>query len=251
MDGLLHSLQELLPTLEECFRILERKLPAPVATRLGERTYPRYKEKTAEQAALQKSARYISGLHALVILLNHRHLQEDGTIKRTLDELGDDVWFLLTPPETQNDVAQRQRFLDSFYAEEFDPGVPTMESKRKRKRTSRREVRDYIHAHQPTLDTSGLRASQLLYQGYSGYVHADSPHLMEMWGWDLHRFELDGIKDNDLFESHVADEINYFVRGFYCVGLLALRVGETELFAALKKHGDQLADIAAKLSADP
>jgi hypothetical protein len=210
---------------------------------IGGRKYPRYKEKTADQAALQKIARYISGLHALVLLLKNRHLQEDGTLKRTLDELGEDIMFLLMRPATEDEHKLRQRYLESFYGEEFDPGVSPMDSKRKRKRVQRREIRDYIHARTAALDARGKRANEVVYQGYSGYVHADSPHLMEMWDWDTRRYELKGARDINLLESHLTDATNYFVRGFYNVAALASWLGETALVASLRDQGNHLSKL--------
>lgn len=247
LTTLLDHFESLLPVLEQAFRVLERRLPAPVLTLIGGRKYPRYKEKTADQAALQKVARYISGLYALVLLLKNRHLQEDGTLKRTLDELGEDIMFLLMQPATENEHKLRQRYLDGFYDEEFDPGVSPMDSKRKRKRVQRREIRDYIHARTAALDPRGKRANEVVYQGYSGYVHADSPHLMEMWDWDTRLYELKGARDINLLESHLADATNYFVRGFYSVAALASWLGETALFVSLRDQGDHLSDLAAKL----
>lgn len=246
MNALIDELQATLPALQSSFRVLEGKLPGPVPTSIGGRIYPRYREMTAGQAALQKMARYISGLRALIVLLLHRHLQEDGTLKRTLDELGDDIMFLVMQPHSGKDQALHQRFLEGFFAEEFDPGVHPMESKRKRKRLQRREVRDYINARIVGLDERGSRAAAVIYQGYSGYVHADSPRLMEMWDWHSRRYELDGIRDGDLFASHVADATNYFVRGFYSLAALASTMGEQALFTALKQKGDELAGIAAR-----
>lgn len=244
---LLDKLQNELPALEAAFRTLEGKIIPPVPTRIGSRIYPRYKEQSVEQAALQKMARYISGLHALVLLLRSRHLQEDGTLKRTLDELRDDVMFLLMQPQNKKDELLHQRFLEGFYAEEFDTGVPPMDSKRKRKRTLRREVRNYIHARTASLVGRGARAAEVVYQAYSGYVHADSPHLMEMWDWNSCRYELYGIKDKDLFSSHVEDAINYFARGFLSLAGLASVLEEAELFVKLKQRGDFLASVAARL----
>lgn len=246
MSALIDELQATLPILQSSFRVLEAKLPGPVPTSIDGRIYPRYREMTAGQAALQKMARYISGLRALIVLLLHRHLQEDGTLKRTLDELGDDIMFLLVQPQSEKERALHQRFLEGFFAEEFDPGVHPMESKRKRKRLQRREVRDYIHARTAASDGRGYRAAAVVYQGYSGYVHADSPHLMEMWDWHSLRYALDGIRDGDLFASHVADATNYFVRGFYSLAALASAMGEQALFTALKQKGDDLADLAAR-----
>jgi hypothetical protein len=83
----------LLPALKEAFRTLEKKVPPPAIMPLptpdGLQLFPRYQQRTAQAAALQKVARYISGLHAILVLLEHRLLQEDGTVKRILDELGE------------------------------------------------------------------------------------------------------------------------------------------------------------------
>lgn len=247
VENLLAELNSYIPVLEQAFRVLEQKLPGPVPTRLGPRIYPRYREKTAEHAALQKNARYISGLHAIIILLKHRHLQEEGALKRILDELHEDIMLLLIQPQNEKDRTLRERFLTSFYSETFEPGVSPMDSKRPPQGPTRKEVREYGHSFTGSLDAQGSRASQVIYQAYSGYVHSNSPHLMEMWDLDAKQYEFGGIKDKDLFRSHVEDAVNYFARGFFSLAGLASVLGENQLFTELKFKGDQLVALSNSL----
>jgi hypothetical protein len=65
---------------------------------------------------------------------------------------------------------------------------------------------------------------------------------MEMVSFTEFKFDLDGITDIDLFESHVADVVNYYVRGCLSVAALAGTLGELDMFRKFKDMGDQLAE---------
>jgi hypothetical protein len=175
----LEEFDRLLPLLQDAFRLLEAKLPPPMPRAVYGRIYPRYREQSVHQAALQKLARYLSGLKALTILLSHRLLQEDGVLKRTLDELGEDILFLVMMPETVEESALHQRYLTAFYQEEFDENVKPLDSTRTRDQIRRKKIRAYLERRQSTPVEKGKQAASLVYQSYSGYVHAASPHLME------------------------------------------------------------------------
>lgn len=232
----------LVPVLHSAFRTLEARIPAPVPTTVYGRVYPRYKERTAHQAAIQKLARYISGLRALLVLINNRQLQEEAVIKRTLDEIGEDILFLVFPTDSDEEEALKAKFLGAFYQEEYaEDATPSMDTMRDRYLPKRRKIREYLNRRQAGVD-QGQRASASIYQGYSGYVHSASPHLMEMVSFTAFKFDLDGITDIDLFESHVADLVNYFVRGCLSVAALAGTLGEPDMFRKFKDMGDQLAE---------
>jgi hypothetical protein len=238
----LEAYAALLPVLYAAFRTLEGKVPAPLPTTVYGRVYPRFRERSAHQAALQKLARYISGLKALLVLVNARLLQEEGAIKRTLDELGEDILFLVFPAENGEEAALKARFLEAFYQEEFAEDVPpTMDTMQDRYLPKRRKIREYINRRQTEIP-HGEKASAKIYQGYSGFVHSASPHLMEMVSFQDFKFSLDGISDLDLFESHVADVVNYFVRGLISVAALAGALGEPAMFRQLRDMGDHLAE---------
>ena len=54
----------------------------------------RYVEKTTEQAIVLKLVRYVSGLRACQLLLDHRFVQELGALQRVLTDIEEDVTFL-------------------------------------------------------------------------------------------------------------------------------------------------------------
>lgn len=238
----IEAFDQILPMLRNAFRLLENKLSPPVLRKVYDRIYPRHHEKSASYAALQKLARYLSGLRALQILLSYRMLQEDGVIKRTLDELQEDIIFLVMDPINPEESALRERFLTAFYQEEFDETVPPIDSTRTRDQIRRKKIRAYIERRQASAVPKGKQAASIVYQAYSGYVHAASPHIMEMCSFNSLRFSLDGSENVELFESHVRDAVNYFVQGFYVVAAMASKLGKPKLYQDFKSRGDQLSD---------
>lgn len=236
----LTTFEQALLILRTAFHHLEAKLPCPVLKNIYGHPHPRYREKSPQQAAMQTVARYISGLKTITILLKHRMLQEDGVIKRTLDELQEDILFLSIRPKSADDATLQKRFMDAFYQEEFDEGVKPIDSTKRRDQIPRRKIRSYIERHAGGDVDRAKQAGGLVYQAYSGYVHSASPHLMEMCSLSDFKFQLSGINDLDLFESHVRDGVNYFVRGFYSVAAVASILGEQSLYQNLKARGDSL-----------
>jgi len=83
-----------LAILETAFLRLESRVPKPCKVQVGGNWFFRYKEKSIEQAIIQKLARMISGLHSGLCLLQAGFVQELGVIQRTLDEFEEDVIFL-------------------------------------------------------------------------------------------------------------------------------------------------------------
>lgn len=94
--------------MENAFRRLEQQVPPPQARPWNDSFVLRYLEQTIEQALIQKLARVISGLRAVDLLLLHGHVQEQGVLHRTLDELNEDVFFLAAA--ITNDSATRLAF---------------------------------------------------------------------------------------------------------------------------------------------
>ena len=91
MDALyLQTLVHMEATLND----LAERVPPPKRVTILHSFAFRYKEKTIQQAIVQKLARIISGLYAARILLEAGFLQEQGAMQRMLDELIEDTIFL-------------------------------------------------------------------------------------------------------------------------------------------------------------
>jgi hypothetical protein len=207
--------------LGKTFRVLEKKVPLPVLVPYHGGLSPRYLEKTAQQAIIQKLARYLSGLTALRLLVQNGLTQEQGTLQRTLDEIGEDILFLTAKPTAADDQAMLQRYLDMFYMEEIEENVSPMISMRRRDQIPRSKIRKFISRQFPLFAGDGERAGSAMSQAYSGFIHASSPHLMELCNGPNKEFSLMGTRGVPLMISYIDDAWNYYIRGISICGLAA------------------------------
>jgi hypothetical protein len=226
--------------LSTAFRTIEAMVPPPEFKLVNGSPQLRYVQQSLQQAAVQKMARYMSGLNVLLLLLEHGYLQEQGVIQRTLDEIGDDIMFLLMPPVTDSEEALHSRFLKAFFEEEFDEGVATLHSTKRRDQVRRKDIRAYIHRRAPS--EHGKKASAIVYQTYSGFVHAASPMVMEMCGWLDRRFHIAGMPESNLLPGHVDDAWNYFIRGLQNAAMIAGVLGRMDLYTFLRAKADEQDD---------
>lgn len=190
----------------------------------------RHLEKTIEQAIVQKLARIVSTLNAAYLLMVHGFVQEQGILQRVLHEMHEDVIFLCYSKIFNEFTPLHQEFLDAFYEEEFDAETP-MESTQKRPMVPRKKIQAYIARKKGSgLDPStGLELARTITKAYSGYVHAASPHIMDMYGGHPPHFHLDGMLGTKRHEEHRQDLWNYFYRSILNFGLAAKAFGDQEL----------------------
>ncbi|NQV47437.1 MAG: hypothetical protein HQ504_06595 [Rhodospirillaceae bacterium] len=57
-----------------------------------------------------------------------------------------------------------------------------------------------------------VEVSRTINKAYSGFIHAASPHIMDMYGGDPPKFHLFGMLGSPLIEEYAADLWNYFYR---------------------------------------
>jgi hypothetical protein len=72
------------------------------------------------------------------------YVQEVGGIQRTLDEFGEDILFLSAALTNDSVTPLDQRYLDSFYEEEFDAITGKQLHRRKRDMVPREKIVAYI-----------------------------------------------------------------------------------------------------------
>ena len=239
-------LKEALEQLTRAFSQIEATIPSPRWTRApGYLTY-RYADKSLKSAIVQKLARIISGLSASTILLEHGFVQELGVLQRTLDEIGEDIFFLCLPLMSGESMSPRHReYLDAFYEEEFNQAVDPLRSPQRRRMVPRRKIRSYNAAAKSKiypLNTSDLieldRTVHKAYSGYvhAGYVHAASPQIMDMYGGSPPHFHLHGMLGTSRIDESQRDLCcHYFYRGGAQVVLVARCFGLGALAEELRK----------------
>ena len=190
----------------------------------------RHLEKTIYQAIVQKLARMVSTLDAARILLNHGFVQEQASLQRLLDEIQEDVLFLALGV-IHGQTPLHRAFLDAFFQEEFDANT-AIESTQKRAMISRKKLHSYLArtVEAPMDPTQGAELFRTLSKAYSGYVHAASPQIMDMYCGTPPRFHMRGMKGTRIYEAYSENLWSYFYRGTSAVAFAAKAFGDDALF---------------------
>ena len=207
----------------------------------------RYVEKTIHQALVQKLARLVSGLHAAHLLWNTGFVQEQASLQRILDEIDEDISFLSFSVINNDSTETHKTYLDAFFQEEFDPNDLVVSSK-ERPMVSRKKIRAYIDrmASGPKGSSKHLDAARTVSKTFSGYVHAASPQIMDMYGGNPPRFHVRGMLGTERHLEHSADLWNYFYRGILAFGIAAKSFGDEEMFKSIQEFSDKFAKETGK-----
>lgn len=207
----------------------------------------RYGEKSVEQAIVQKLARIVSTLNAAYLLMVHGLVQEQATLQRVLHEMHEDVIFLCYSRIFSDFTPLHQEFLDAFYEEEFDAET-AMDSTQKRPMVSRKKIQAYVARKEGAeLDPStGVQLARTITKAYSGYVHAASPHIMDMFGGSPPHFHVTGMLGTQRHAEHRQDLWNYFYRSILNFGLAAKAFYDQELFDQIYAFAVKFEEAAGK-----
>ena len=225
-----------LAEMRQAFRQLETQVPLPHAVPYRDGFVYRHVERTIQQALIQKLARIVSGLHAIDVLLINGFVQEQSVLNRTLDELGEDITFLAAAITNDSITDLHKQYLTAFFDEEFDDPENVINSTQKRNYPPRRKIRAYVvrvlggDKVNPSHTTD---VGDTISKAYSGYVHAASPHIMDMCGGNPPRFHISGMNGTARIGEHVRDAWNYFYRGLIDTTAVAKALGDAELVERL------------------
>ena len=224
--------EQVLGDLEEAVNLLAARVPKPKLMRFADFRAFRHIEKTIHQAIVQKLARMVSTLGAARLLLNHGFVQEQATLQRVLDEIHEDIGFLVSGIlRGENTSTLHSDYLTAFFEEEFDADTATKSTQR-RPMIPRRKIRAYLARTGlwPTDPSTGTELLRTLNKAYSGYVHAASPHIMDMYGGEPSRFHMRGMKGTPAYDGYREDLWNYFYRSIISCALAGKASGDEELF---------------------
>lgn len=221
--------------LEKAFRRLERQVPPPKRKPWKDSFVFRYAEKTIQQAIVQKLARTITGLHSINTLLNSGLFQDQGTVQRVLDEIEEDVIFLSLAVINNDMTARHQEYLNYFYEEEFRDSNDIMSSHSSRGMVGREKIRAYINKGTGPDESKANVTGKILTKAYSGFIHAASPHIMDMCGGDPPRFDVRSEFSELRMASQADDAMNYFYRALVSMAYGAKALADEELFSRMHK----------------
>ena len=218
-----------LVTCEQCFHKLAGQVPAPQEVPVGKIGFTyRYTEQLPQQALILKLARQVSGLFAVDVLLFNGLVQEQGVIQRTLDEIGEDIFFLVIGLQEGFEPLHEQ-FLKAFWQEEFDHPDSSIKSSQKRAPPPRRKIHATLARFGGGDVSTAQEVNRTISRAYSGYVHAAAPHIMDIYGGRPPHFYLSGVAGTSRQIDHIEDARNYFYRGLLSVILAARALGDRDV----------------------
>jgi hypothetical protein len=225
-------------TLAYCvktFRVLEATIPAPVQVPEGNDFSFQYDVRTPHVVVVQKLARIITGLNAVLILNSVGLYQEVGAMLRMLDEFGEDVSFMCDAIRAGKVSDLQQRFMDEFFQPEFDHENP-LKATQKRDRVPRDKIQAALarQSHNPVNPSDSQKVKSTITKSNSGYVHGASGHILEMYGGGGDPgYELQGMLNTRRQVTSEELAWTYVYRGLLGFMEAAGAFGETELLAEL------------------
>ena len=232
-----HLQAEAVDAMTWAFRQMERALTPPQRVSHSKSFVFRYERKGIHEALLQKLARSISGLNTIAVLLNAGYVQEIGVLFRTLDEIHEDIFFLATAETNAAKTERHDQYLQAFYSEAIFSRPKESLDIPKPNTAPRKKIR----AHTMNTLGQGVNTSRALAAGesigtaYSGYVHAASENIMDMYGGDPPHFHLTGMRGTPRVSAFAKDAENYIYRGLMATIAAAKAFGDGPLSDELCK----------------
>lgn len=238
--------EQALAHMERTVEELAKRVPQPHKRPYSDGFVFRYIEMTVHQALVQKLARLVSSLHATRLLMTHGYVQEQAAMQRILDEIQEDITFLAFGIIFNNWTRLHDDYLAAFFEEEFDADS-AIESSQRRPMIPRKKIRAWIASIEGSLDPStGVEVTRTISKAYSGFVHAASPQIMDMYGGNPPRFHVRGMINTPRHAEHRADLWNYFYRAIVAFGFAAKAFGDDVLFETIRKFSDEFASLSGK-----
>lgn len=227
-----HEFQKLvLDTMEVAFRRLEAAVPPPVRKPWKGGSFVfRYAEQSCEQAIVQKLARVISGLLAADVLHAQGFFQEQGALYRMLDEINEDVLFLVVGLTEESLTPEHEQYLTAFYEDQMPEGWAAGTPVKGPNTPPRKAVRRVLRQRG---FPDGAPMEQVS-KAYSGYIHAASQNVMAMCGGDPPRFSVRGMLGTHAENDHANDSWNYVYRGLASFVAAAMAFNDEPLLKVLQ-----------------
>ena len=236
-----------LHNMENTLQGLAKRVPQPqLVPHMGTSAF-RYTERSIHQALVQKLARSVNTLHAARLLMEYGFVQEQAALQRILDEINEDITFLAFGVIYGDITKLHQEYLKAFFEEEFDADT-ALASTQRRPMPPRKKIHAYLaRIDCGSLDSStAIEVSRTVSKTYSGYVHAASPQIMDMYVGNPLRFHVRGMLGTPRHQEHRADLWNYFYRNILSFGFVAKAFGDDKLFALIRDFSKEFMRLSGK-----
>lgn len=127
------------------------------------------------------------------------------------------------------------QYLEYFYQEEFDNPEDPLFSTQSRPTIPRRKIQAVIARMegQQVNPSDSQELHRTISQTYSGFIHAASAHVMELYGGDPPKYHLSGMLGTPRELEYYKNAWDYFYRGLHTIMFLALSLEMSDLLQRL------------------
>lgn len=216
--------------ITETFHELAVQVPPPQLTQTPAGLHMRYREQLIEQALILKLARIVTGLKSIQILLDYGLTQEQGALQRILDDLDEDILFLVEAKITGKTSELHKQYLADFWREIFDdpdPRKSDLDYRAVPRKKIRAHVSRFISADDPS---AAVAVGKVLQKGYSGFIHAAASNIMDIYGGYPPRFHVEGLLGTSSIEDYQHNAWDYFYRGLGAAAMTAIALKDKRCF---------------------
>jgi hypothetical protein len=227
--------KEAIGQLERIVAVFERELEKPQYVH-GAFIYG---SPTVEHVCLLKAIRIVSGLNALVVLLEAGYVTEMGVLMRTISDCINAIYFLLEHfPET---TPEAEKYASNFFGEVLDEPEIAPNQSRKKYRTKVKKIHA-SRARQLSEHINFAVGRDMVYKNYSaysGYVHASYPNIMEIYGGDRPRkFHMQGMKETSRINEWEEVFTDFIQSATLVFGYMAETYNKTDLIHEIRRIMD-------------
>jgi len=190
-----------------------------------------YKDVTVKHVAYLKAVRAVSGLHALPVLYEHGLLIDGGTIVRCINEALSEIFFVLENyPAISSKV---EGFIEHFLTTQT-----STDEKEARPVASRKIHSAEARVFEEQLNfTDSMKMIRHVYETFSGYVHGQYPHIMEIYGGRAEnlKFSTSGVlsMEKQRFYTLLIDAT--ITSTELAIAFIAFKLGMNDLFLEIRQ----------------
>lgn len=244
---------ELVGFMDGVFRDFESGLGPVDEVEVAEGYVLRPARKDLYSAVLLKLAFVVSTLRAALVVNEAGFYLQQALLCRAIDEANEDVAFLVIGETTGNRTDLHDKYLEAFWAEEYEDHFDPVGTHRSRPMVPRKKIRAYLaRAEGKELDPStAQKVAKVLAKSYSGFVHAAAPHIMEIYGGLPERFQLGSMRGTRRQNEYEADLWNYVYRSLLSFLGAAKLYGSSSHVDAILKVRSQAEQAMGKEYLDP
>ncbi len=195
-----------------------------------------YGEHSPRVVAVLKLVRAAHGISALSTLCQHGLFIDFGAIMRGVRESLTEIYFLLEEfPKSSGNVDQ---FVKAFFENHIEgylqTETPPVPAKKIRSAMTR-----VLKAGGGGAEDQMRTALQDVYQAFSGYVHANYAHVMEVYGGGIRSFNVRGVPSREEIRKRWDHVELAFVDVLHAAAFIALRLGLADQFREIRKVSHQ------------